>query len=82
MLAFHVLVEAIDYAREEEESWWMYFDSKQEAKKVLKEVSKAELDEYEIIQLAYLLEQDTPLDSASLNTVQKQCVSILKKELR
>lgn len=82
MLAFDVLIEAIDYAIEEEESWWTYFDSKQEAKDALKKVSKAKLDEYEIIQLADLLKQESPLDSSSLSTVQKRCVSILKKELR
>lgn len=82
MLAFDILIEAVDYAKEEDELWWTYFDSKQEAKETLKDVSKARLDEYEVIQLADLLEQDYPLDSASLHATQKQCVSILRKQLR
>ena len=81
MLAFDILIEAIDYSNEEGEPWWTYFDSKKEAKDVLKEVAKASLDEYEVVQLADLLEQDYPLDIASLNTVHKQCVSLLKKTL-
>jgi hypothetical protein len=82
MLAFDVLIEAIDYSNEEDMSWWTYFESIQEAKKILKEVSKAKLDEYEVVQLADSLEQDCPLDIESLEIVQKQCVSLLKRQLK
>jgi len=82
MLAFDILIEAIDYSNEEEELWWTYFDSKQKAKNILKEVAKARLDEYEIVQLADSLEQDYPFDIASLSTVHKQCVALLKKDLK
>jgi hypothetical protein len=81
MLVFDKLIEAIEFASDENANWWEEFGSIDDAKTVLKEASKCNLDEWEAIRLIEVMKQDYPTGPEELRVTINKCFSILKKQL-
>ena len=82
MLALERLIEAVEYADDENNLWWQQFGSASEAKRVLREASKYKPEEYEVSTLTEILQEDSPECFTDIPRVYEHCLSILRKQLR
>ena len=74
------LIEAVEYAQESGEDWWDLFDCIRDAEKILNGAAKENPDEYQVAQLAELLDEDI-FDNGPA-TAYRNCIKQLKKQLR
>lgn len=83
MMAYEQLVEAVEYAREEETNWWNYFDRKIDAIKVLKQASRYTPSDHEATWLASIIE-DIQFDDVEFNAsaIYARCIQELQKQLQ
>lgn len=82
MTAFDELLEALVYAQDIDEEWWEELGSPAEAEKMLSEAETYEPDEYDITQLADVLGQDLPSNEYEISWTFRQCMSVLRRQLR
>lgn len=82
MVAFERLVEAVELAQEEETLWWQQFNSLAEARKVLAAAKKYNADEWEVVQLAEIMEQDLPINEVEKLDVLSLCFAELRAQLK
>ena len=76
------ILEAITHAEEEDTDWWEYFQSIKDAQKAIKRIKNYSPEEYEVIQLADIMNEEFPYSEEDLNVVYNKCINILAKQLR
>ncbi len=82
MVAFEKIVEAVEYANDEGTTWWEGFNSTTEAKSLLRQASRYNPDEWEVIRLAEALEEDCPTSLSETNKILSKCFATLRNQLR
>ena len=82
MIAFEKIVEAVEFSNDEGTAWWEEFNSVTEAKRLLKQASRYNADEWEVVHLAEALGEDYPTSLSEISKVLAKCFSKLKNQLR
>lgn len=75
------LLEALEYAQDNDQQWYEVFDSLDEAEDVLSDAEKEEPDEYQLANFLTMFEDDVTF-SEDLDKVYKKCMRKLKKQLK
>lgn len=75
------LIEAIVYAQDSGIDWWDIFEDIEDAKSILRSVSKEIPDEYQIAHLLSLTEEEDIFIENPIATF-KKCISKLRKDLK
>ena len=74
------LIEAITYADDYGMEWWEVFDTKTEASDILNGALKEKPDDYDIVQLLNLIDEDDLFTETPL-VVFKNCLTTLKRRM-
>jgi len=74
------LIEALEYAEDMGIEWWEVFDTKIEAEDILCGASKEEIDEYNIVQIINLVDDEDFFTTTPQNTFEK-CLKTLKRRM-
>lgn len=75
------LIEALEFAQDDDQEWYEIFDSLDEAQSVLTKAEREEPDEYQLANFLTMFEDDVTF-TEDLDKVYKKCMKSLKKELR
>lgn len=81
MQAFEQLLEAIEYAQDENDTWSEQFSSKSEARTTLAKAKQQAVDEYDIARLAIIMGEDPPEVLEEVEIIKTRCFTRLKKIL-
>jgi hypothetical protein len=82
MSAYEQILEAVTFSKEEETSWWKYFDTRGEAREALREAIKYSPEEYEIISLVDAMDKEFPSGQSDSKLVYIDCLKELRKKLK
>jgi len=74
------LIEAISYAEDSGEDWWEVFDSISDAEDLLDRAEEEEPDEYQVVRLTDLLDED--IFDSNPSRAFYNCIKQLRKQLR
>jgi hypothetical protein len=82
MSAYEQIMESIAFSREEEIPWWKYFDTRGEAREILREAMQYTPEEYEVINMADSLGTEFPSGQSDIKVVYRKCLRQLRSKLK